>query len=62
MSQTFPPPTLRFVGSDVNTACSSAPIPERAICERVGGWGAWIQESTNKASDYGPLSQQELNM
>ncbi len=48
----FPPPTLRFVGSDVNTVCSSAPIPEEAIWERGG---AWIQESTNKASDYEPL-------
>ncbi len=34
MSQTFPPPTLRFVGSDVNTVCSSAPVPEGAIWER----------------------------
>lgn len=25
MSQTFPPPTLRFVGSDVNTVCASPP-------------------------------------
>lgn len=34
MSQTFPPPTLRFVGSDVNTVCSSAPVPVGAIWER----------------------------
>lgn len=26
MSQTFPPPILRFVGSDVNTVCASPPI------------------------------------
>ena len=34
MSQTFPPPILCFVGSDVNTVCSSAPIAEGAIWER----------------------------
>lgn len=34
MSHTFPPPTLCFVGSDVNTVCSSASIPEEAIWER----------------------------
>lgn len=37
MSQTFPRPTPRFVGSDVNTVCSSAPIPGGAIWESGGG-------------------------
>lgn len=36
MSQTFPPTTLRFVGSDVNSVCSSAPVPEGAIWEGEG--------------------------
>lgn len=36
MSQTFPPTTLRFVGSDVNSVCSSAPVPEAAIWEGEG--------------------------
>lgn len=36
MSQTFLPPTLRFVGCDVSTACSSAPVPGAAIWGRAG--------------------------
>lgn len=47
MSQTFPPPSLRIVGSDVNTACSSAPVPEE---EPYGkGGGAQIHDSTNES-------------
>lgn len=32
----FPSSNPRFVGSDVNTACSSVPVPQGAIWKRGG--------------------------
>ena len=55
MSQTFPPPTLRFVGSDVNTVCSSAPVPEGAIWERGLLRSKKVPIKPLNASDYDPL-------